>query len=250
MRNIFNVFKTVKKAIAFIDYEYCFYSYMDTHKIKPCPVIWKKKLEEKYELSDIMVFGDFTQKEISEELRKLRSITNTIIETSNVFLERKKDMTDFIMLDYIYQSVESRKDVDTYILFTGDGHFQSVVKYLRQKKKTVIVCGIRETMSNQLRSVASEIADLPIEEERYVNYYKLIASNMNYVEQFPKIVPTFMRTVENVARKNNLPEELVADVLRRMIQKGYITKKVKRMSNGDVRYLEACWDKMIEDGIC
>lgn len=250
MRNIFNVFKTVKKAIAFIDYEYCFYSYMDTHKIKPCPVIWKKKMEEKYELSDIMVFGDFTQKEISEELRKLRSITNTIIETSNVFLERKKDMTDFIMLDYIYQSVESRKDVDTYILFTGDGHFQSVVKYLRQKKKTVIVCGIRETMSNQLRSVASEIADLPIEEERYVNYYKLIASNMNYVEQFPKIVPTFMRTVENVARKNNLPEELVADVLRRMIQKGYITKKVKRMSNGDVRYLEACWDKMIEDGIC
>ena len=96
---------------------------MDTHKIKPCPMIWRKKLEEKYELSDIMVFGDFTQKEISEELRKLRSITNTIIETSNVFLECKKDMTDFIMLDYIYQSVEARKDVDTYILFTGDGHF-------------------------------------------------------------------------------------------------------------------------------
>lgn len=250
MRNIFHAFKTEKKAIVFIDYEYCYYSYMDTHKIKPCPMIWKKKIEEEYELSEIMVFGDFAQKEISEELRKLRSITNTIIETSNVFLERKKDMTDFIMLDYIYQSVEARKDVDTYILFTGDGHFQSVVKYLRRKKKNVIICGVRETMSNQLRSVASEITELPIEEERYINYYKLIASNMNYVEQFPKIVPTFMRTVENVARKNNLKEELVADVLRRMIQKGYITKKVKKMSNGDVRYLEACWDKMIEDGIC
>lgn len=250
MRNIFSAFKTEKKAIIFIDYEYCFYSYMDTHKIKPCPMIWKKKLEEEYELREIMVFGDFAQKEISEELRKLRSITNTIIETSNMFLERKKDMTDFIMLDYIYQSVESRKDVDTYILFTGDGHFQSVVKYLRQKKKNVIICGVRETMSNQLRSVASEIVELPIEDERYINYYKLIASNMNYVEQYPKIVPTFMRTVENVARKNNLSEELVTDMLRRMIQKGYITKKVKRMSNGDVRYLEACWDKMIEEGIC
>ena len=105
-------------------------------------------------------------------------------------------------------------------------------------------------MSAQLRSVASEIVELPIEEERYIHYYKLIASNMNYVEQFPKIVPTFMRTVENVARKNNLPDGLVEDMLRRMIQKGYITKKVKRMSKGDVRYLEACWDKMIEDGIC
>lgn len=250
MKNIFSAFRTVKKAIAFIDYEYCFYSYMDTHKIKPCPMIWKKKLEEEYELCDIMVFGDFAQKEIGEELRKLRSITNTIIETSNIFMERKKDMTDFIMLDYIYQSVEARKDIDTYILFTGDGHFQSVVKYLRQKKKKVIVCGVRETMSSQLRSVASEMVELPIEEERYVSYFKLIASNMSYVEQFPKIVPTFMRTVENVARKNNLPEELVTDMLRRMIQKGYITKKIKKLSNGDVRVLEACWDKMIEDGIC
>jgi len=87
-------------------------------------------------------------------------------------------------------------------------------------------------------------------EDKDIHYYKLIASNMNYVEQFPKIVPTFMRTVENVARKNNLPDGLVEDMLRRMIQKGYITKKVKRMSKGDVRYLEACWDKMIEDGIC
>lgn len=250
MRNIFNAFRKTKKAMVFVDYEYCFYSYVDTHKIKPYPTVWKKKLEEKYDIADIMVFGDFAQKEISGELRKLRSITNTIIETSNVFLERKKDMTDFIMLDYIYQSVETRKDVDTYILFTGDGHFQSVVKYLRQKKKNVVVCGVRENMSNQLRSVASEIVELPIEEERYVNYYKLIASNMNYVEQYPKIVPTFMRTVENVARKNNLPEELVTDMLRRMIQKGYITKKIKKLSNGDVRILEACWDKMIEDGIC
>lgn len=250
MRNIFNAFKTEKKAIAFIDYEYCFYSYLDTHKIKPCPMIWRKKLEEKYELSDIMVFGDFTQKEISEELRKLRSITNTIIETSNVFLERKKDMTDFIMLDYIYQSVEARKDVDTYILFTGDGHFQSVVKYLRQRKKNVVVCGVRETMSAQLRSVASEIVELPIEEERYIHYYKLIASNMNYVEQYPKIIPTFVRTVENVAKKNNLSEELITDMLRRMIQKGYMIQKVKKLSNGEVRVLEASWDKMIEDGIC
>lgn len=249
MRNIFNAFRKTKKAMIFIDYEYCFYSYVDTHKIKPCPTVWKKKLEEKHDIADIMVFGDFAQKEISEELRKIRTITNTIIETSNVFMERKKDMTDFIMLDYIYQSVDVRKDVDTYILFTGDGHFQSVVKYLRQKKKKVIVCGIRETMSSQVRAVATEVIELPIDEERCINYFKLIAANMSYVEQFPKIIPTFMRTVENVAKKNNLSEELVTTMLRRMIQKGYIIQKVRKLSQGEVRVLETCWDKMLEDGI-
>lgn len=213
-------------------------------------MIWRRMFEEKYDVEDIMVFGDFSQKEIGEELRKIRMITNTIIETSNVILERKKDMTDFIMLDYIYQSIEAKKDVGTYILFTGDGHFYSIAKYLRQKKKDVVICGVRETMSSQLRSVATEVIDLPVEEEREMNYYKLIASNMSYVEQYPKIVPTFMRTVENVARKNNLPEELVTDMLRRMIQKDYITKKTVKLSNGDVRILEANWDKMIEDGIC
>lgn len=250
MKNLLNAFRKTKKAIIFIDYEYCFYSYKDTHKIKPQPMIWRRMFEEKYDVEDIMVFGDFSQKEIGEELRKIRMITNTIIETSNVILERKKDMTDFIMLDYIYQSIEAKKDVGTYILFTGDGHFYSIAKYLRQKKKDVVICGVRETMSSQLRSVATEVIDLPVEEEREMNYYKLIASNMSYVEQYPKIVPTFMRTVENVARKNNLPEELVTDMLRRMIQKDYITKKTVKLSNGDVRILEANWDKMIEDGIC
>ncbi len=105
-------------------------------------------------------------------------------------------------------------------------------------------------MSGQLRSVATAVIDLLVEEEREMNYYKLIALNMSYVEQYPKIVPTFMRTVENVARKNNLPKELVTDMLRRMIQKDYITKKTVKLSNGDVRILEANWDKMIKDGIC
>lgn len=249
VRSIFNAFKKDKKALVFIDYEYCFYTYFDRHKIKPSPMIWKKKLEEEYEIADIMVFGDFAQKEIGEELRKIRSMTNTIIETSNIVMDKKKDMTDFIMLDYIYQSVESRKDVDTYIIFTGDGHFQSVVKYLIQKKKKVIVVGDKGTMSVQLRNAASEFIELPIREEKELFYFKLIASNMSYAEKVPQIIPTFMSTVEHIADKDNLSKELVTGMLQKMIQKGYINQKIRKLSKGDVKVLVSDWDKMMTDGI-
>ena len=103
--------------------------------MRPDPRDFRDKLEAEYDIEDIMVFGDFSSPVIAEDLGKLRSITNTIIETGNTFNRRKKDMTDFIMLDYIYQYADQNKRTGTYIIFTGDGHFQSVTKYLSQKKK-------------------------------------------------------------------------------------------------------------------
>ena len=79
---------------------------------------------------------------IADSLNSVRAMTNTVISTQQSSPHHKKDMTDFIMLDYIYQVSAERSDVGTYILFTGDGHFQSVVKYLTQKMgKRVIVYG-------------------------------------------------------------------------------------------------------------
>lgn len=70
-----------------------------------------------------MVFADFSHRGIKEEIPKIRAITNTIIETQNSFAGHKKDMTDFIMLDYIYQYVSDYPETGTIILFNGDGYF-------------------------------------------------------------------------------------------------------------------------------
>ena len=91
------------KAIAFVDYEHWYYSIQKNFGLKPEPVSWRRKLEEQYDLEDVMVFADFGHKGIDGELTKLRNMTNTIIETQQTFSRYKKDMTDFIMLDYIYQ---------------------------------------------------------------------------------------------------------------------------------------------------
>lgn len=107
------------KAIVFVDYEHWFYSYRKLYHMTPDIFNWQKKLEETYFLNDIMVFANFSGREIREELTKLRTITNSIIETQQI-TNFAKEMTDFIMLDYIYQYVIEHPEVDTFILFTGE----------------------------------------------------------------------------------------------------------------------------------
>ena len=120
MLNLFKPGGSKRRAMVFVDYESWFYSYKTLYNMRPDPKEFRNKLETEYDIEDIMVFGDFSSPVIAEELGKLRSITNTIIETGNTFNRRKKDMTDFIMLDYIYQYADQDKRNGTYIIFTGD----------------------------------------------------------------------------------------------------------------------------------
>ena len=129
------------------------------------------------------------------------------------------------MLDHIYQSAMNSKDIDTFVLFSGDGHFNSVVNFLTSRlKKNVLVYGIRDAMSNQLRN-----SDLEI--------YKLILRNMKYLKdknavKSGKYYPTFWPTVEMVSRLNKLKKKDVAEALRKMIAKGYIVQLAEKMSDG------------------
>ena len=111
------------KAIAFVDFEYWFYSYRDLLHISPNVSKWAAEITGQYHVSDIMVFADLSYPRIQQEAQQLRAVTNTIIDTSNLTPEHKKNMTDFIMLDYIYQTAIERPEITTYILFTGMGIF-------------------------------------------------------------------------------------------------------------------------------
>ena len=91
------------RAIAFIDYEHWFYSYRNLFHMTPDLVSWRKELEQKYTLEDVMVFADFSMRPIADSLNSVRAMTNTVISTQQSAPHHKKDMTDFIMLDYIYQ---------------------------------------------------------------------------------------------------------------------------------------------------
>ncbi len=240
-----------KRALAFVDYEYWFYTYKQSYKLKPDPVAWSQQLVEEYEIVDIMIFADFSAGDISKELVTLRTITNTIIETGNRFNKRKKDMTDFIMLDYIYQSVAQRDDIDTYILFTGDGHFQSVVKYLVQKKqKEVVVYGVRDSFSNQLKLAATRTEFVPKEEEEMHTYYKMVIQNMSYVSNHPDIIPTFIGTADAVSNQYSIPRDAIIKAMNQMMEKGYLYQRPRRISvHKSVKIVAVNWEMVVHDGL-
>lgn len=249
--SIFGTRNNKKKALVFVDYEYWFYSYINRYGIRPDVSAWRKELESRYTIVDIMIFADFNSPSIGEELANLRTITNTIIETGTATQVRKKDMTDFVMLDYIYQSVSDRSDVGTYVIFTGDGHFQSVVKYLGQKcHKNVVVYGVDYTFSNRLKAVAQSFELLPTQQELDDCHSKMILKYFARINNKRNVTPTFWGTIEAVAKFNSVPEDSIKASLLRLITNEYVSQReIKLEKDKTVRIVVPDWDKLRRDGV-
>ncbi len=241
------------KAFVYIDFEHWYYSLKRLYKCRPDVVEWKQKIEKKYNLKSINVFADFSESDIKYEVQPLRQITNKIIETQNMTKCGKKDMTDFVMLDAIYQSVDDPNSPSTYIVFTGDGHFQSVVSYLINcKGKKVIVYGVRQATNRQLAAVASECIQIPAENEFSEQHIKMIFSDLYSLSenQSGLIFPTYLKTVEIISRKNSANPDAIKAALSNLISKGYIRSDIVRpRKNVEFRALFVNWDRVYEDEV-
>ena len=140
------------KAVAFVDYEHWYISMEKLYKMKPDIQGWVKSLNEKYDVTEITFFADFANASLATEIPRIREVTKNIIPTTNAG-HFKKDFTDFIMLDHVYQRAMSAEDIDTFIIFSGDGHFSSVVSCLKNYcKKDVVVYGCLLYTSSSVRS--------------------------------------------------------------------------------------------------
>lgn len=242
------------RAVAFVDYEHWFISLDKLYHVKPDIKRWRDDLAAKYELKDLIFFADFSNPSIRPEISRIREVSNYIIETQNTSSNFKKDFTDFIMLDHIYQKAMTSADIDVFILFTGDGHFNSVTNFLiSQLGKTVGVYGVREAMSNQLRNTASFTITVPSEDDEALEYYRMILRNMKFLQNNTgarRSFPSFMPTVENVARINNVPQSAIAEALRKLIENGYINQVQERAYGArNIKVLRVDWDKCRSDGV-
>lgn len=256
---MFSLFKKKEKnrkprAIAFVDFEHWYISLDRMHKTRPDIKAWRDSIAKYYEIKEIIFFADFSNPALRQEIPKIREITNYIIETQNTSSNFKKDFTDFIMLDHIYQKAITANDVDTFILFSGDGHFNSVVNYLiTQMGKKVGIYGIKDAMSNQLRNSASWFVLLP-DDKPQNPYYKMVVRNLKYLadnsSRKKKSLPTFWGTVEAVSRFNHVSKKDIAETLRELISKGYIFQSDEKInSNKTIKVLNVDWEKCRRDGI-
>ena len=247
--------KTKKtKAVAFVDYEHWSISLSKLYKQKPQIKPWFDKLSEEYQLEEVYFFADFAGTSLKDDVPKIREVTNFIIETGSQTLHRKKDFTDFIMLDRIYQTAMTRNDIEVYIIFSGDGHFASAVQFLRGKLgRTVGVYGVKDAFSQQLQSTATWVREIPDETEKLRGYYFPILKNIHHLESNNLdgrvVYPTFRATVEAVTKHYKLPYKEVRGALAEMIEREYISQKDIRTDGKELKILEVDWKKAANDGI-
>lgn len=242
---------SLPQAYVYVDYEHWYFSAENIHKTRPDIIKWHDELMKNYDIRSIAFFGDFSNIKLKNEIINIRKITNTIIDTQNSG-HYKKDYTDFIMLDYIYQNAIDIDNIDVYIIFTGDGHFSSVANFLKNKlRKKVVIYGVGGAFSTRLKDAASEFHELSVAEQT-TEYYKMIVENFRYIsnQKDKKIIPTFMSTVERLSDQNDVPQDRLKEILAQMIDEGYIIKKEKRLGRGqNVKILEANWKKIKKDRI-
>lgn len=243
------------KAVAFVDYEHWYISMTKMHDQKPDIKGWYADMSKKYNITEVCFFGDFSNQSLRSEIPRIREVTNFVIETQNASPHHKKDYTDFIMLDHIYQRAMTSHDVDTFIIFSGDGHFSSVVSFLNIKlEKDVGIYGVRDAISNQLKNSASWVIELPNKNQEETEYCRMILRNLRNLSKTRNANghrqrPAFWPTVEAVAKYNDADKDKVAEALRSMIEKGYIYQTQERLKTKTIKVLQVNWEKVKKDGI-
>lgn len=216
-------FEKVPTSI-FVDYEAWFYGCKNQYKAGPDIMGWFNHVRDKGELRDVIFFADFSQESIKDHPIKLRSISTSIIDCSKG--DKTKDYTDFIMLDHIYQHLFRRQEIEHFILFTGDSHFQSIVAFLRNfNDKKVGIYAIEGSMSPLLSDAANWYTKIVPATENNDVLEDAIIKNLIWVQEKSDIVATFKKTVQVVARNNpEFSEQVVESTLSKMISNGTIAQ--------------------------
>jgi hypothetical protein len=241
------------RAIAVVDFEHWYIALERGFGIKPDIRAWSEEIRAEYDIEEMAFFGDFSNYGLRGETDKIRTAGGMVINTQNSSENYEKDFTDFIMLDYIYQKAMTGKNIDTFIIFTGDGHFSSVVRFIINVcRKKVGIYGVKNAISYQLRDSASYYREVPAGAAAFSDYYKMIATRMSYlmVHRETPSASTEKEIIAKVAEKNGAPKKAVALALEQMIKQGYLFqtenggKKNKKNSP-----LKADWQKLERDGI-
>ncbi|MFR1517565.1 MAG: NYN domain-containing protein [Clostridia bacterium] len=240
------------KAIAFVDYEHWFISMEKLHQMKPNIQAWFNDLKKKCNIVEVIFFGDFSKfREKETETRRIRTFTNKIIDTYNPDLHYKKDYTDFIILDNIYQKALSNQDAELFIIFSGDGHFSSAAAFLRNFcNKKVGVYGVRNCISKNLKNSADWTIEVPLEKEENMPLYDMIFTSLKTTMERGNKQPTFMKTVEYVAGKYSVSAAKVKTCVIELIDQGYIIQTTETTKQREkIRVIRPDWKKISDDGI-
>ncbi len=249
---LFQKKSTKPTALVFVDFEYMAISFKKRYGIAPPILDWHKRLCAEYEVEELYVFADFSNDALKRLLPELRQITDNIIETQNTASRHKKDFTDFFLLDRVYQKAFENHRADTYILFTGDGHFGAVSRFLiKNCKKNVVINGIEGNISGTLRSQVTRVVEYPGDGRVGALYYPYIARQIKEMQggHHTQRVLTPGRLQNACVEGLRLHADILELAMTEMLNEGYLVyKEVWVSSLKRTRVLTCDFDRLRADG--
>ncbi len=248
----FNRNQKKKTALVFVDFEYMQISHKNRFGIEPPVLLWYRALCQEYDVRELYVFADFSNPAMKNNLPVLRQITDNIIETQNTASRHQKDFTDFFLLDKMYQKAFEKNKAETYILFTGDGHFGAVSRFLiRHCKKEVVIYGVEGNISGQLYNQVTRVVEYPDIATIKALYTPQLASlYMSMQKQSKQKISLDLSAVAAAAeRQLKLNRDASRAALDDMVQKGYLTYREEWISSlKRTRILVCDTEKLNQDG--
>lgn len=238
-------------AAVFVDYEHWYISLNNNYGIRPNIKAWFEDLQNRVNVKEVMFFADFSHKNLADEIGRIRPYTNKIIDTRSPN-GTKKDFTDFIVLDNIYQKALLADDIEAFVLFSGDGHFSSVTAFLKNiYGKEVGVYAIKGCFSKQLMETSTWTVSLPDEADVYGLYYRKIFEYLkNEENKHSKNLPTFNKVVDAVAKDKKLERKKITAALDRLIAEDVISKRnLGSRGNATKDVLFVDWDLAESKGL-
>lgn len=240
-------------ALVFVDFEYMLISFKKRYGVAPPILDWYRTLCDEYEVLELYVFADFSNEAMKRQLPVLRQITDNIIETQNTASRHKKDFTDFFLLDRVYQKAFENNRATTYILFTGDGHFGAVSRFLiKNCKKDVVINGVEGNISGTLKSQVTRVVEYPGADRVKELYYPYIARQIKELTtgRHAQRMLTPGRLSAACIERQKLHADILEEAMTAMLNEGYLVyKEVWVSSLKRTRVLTCDFEKMMADGI-
>lgn len=233
------------KAVVFVDYEHWFYSYHNKFNMTPNVEEWFDEVSAEYKIKEAQFFADFNNNIIGKELERLEKLKYNIsvVHTASMKDGVDKDFTDFIILDAIYREAAQRRSPEVFIIFTGDGHFNLVVKYLRSLNKKVIIYATKYSLSNKLKSSANAYVEMPRQGQEQNYYMDLVTTSLRKLEKNGKVA-TYWKTIQNVAAYNKVSKDKIQNTVDGMINQKLLYEEKTVFKGRNQQILKADWNRI------
>jgi hypothetical protein len=223
------------RAIAFIDYEFWSSAVDNVYGMRPDIESFDKLISSRYDVAKKYYFGRFTLPALEAEANAIRASGGEAVDSQDVDRIRG-DRSDTVMMEYIFKTMTTEKNIDTVIIFTPDNQFMSVVSFLKERLgKKIVLCSVKRTLGARFKLLADDIIEVPGDEVPRKVFYDMIVDNFRYIYRHKDkaIYPTFLSTITTVARLNDVAEEDIRNALQELIDKKILFKAEVTVNQGE-----------------